>query len=133
MGRQSAADVVRTYLANVQHARLAPTPVAWQQVQDALAEDVRWRFAGDGAGDLWAVELSGRSEVTAALAQPSNAWTRLRTQTTSIVSCDPVVLVEQVTTLVDDASVETTKPVAHVFSVDDGLITDIRTYRNDRR
>jgi hypothetical protein len=46
-----------------------------------------------------------------------------------------VVLGEQVSTLAAESGVEEeeVKPVAHVFTVIDDRIADVRTYRNDER
>jgi hypothetical protein len=79
---------------------------------------------------LWPVELNGQDTVLEQLRQPPASWSRLRTETISVLGCGPVVLVEQVSTLIAEEEVE---PVAHVFTVIDGLITDVRTYRNDAR
>jgi hypothetical protein len=49
----------------------------------------------------------------------------------AVLACDSAVLVEQISTLVDHAGVEVVKPVADVFTVVNGHVADIRTYRND--
>jgi ketosteroid isomerase-like protein len=131
----TASDaIVRAYLEAVQAARrtlAADEP--WRRVAALLATDVRWRFAGGAGRRLWPVELNGRDAVLEQLRQPPASWSRLRTETISVLRCGPVVLVEQVSTLVAESGVEEVKPVAHVFTVIDGLIADVRTYRNDAR
>jgi ketosteroid isomerase-like protein len=128
-----AIDVVGRYLAAVQYARQRRSDEAWRRAADLLGEDVLWRFAGAGADTMWRVEITGRDEVIAALAQPANSWDRLHTETVTMLACGSVVLVEQASTLVDDTGLELVKPVAHVFTVTDRHVTEIRTYRNDAR
>jgi ketosteroid isomerase-like protein len=133
MGSETAADTVRRYLAEVQWARQQQTEEAWRGAAARLANDVLWRFAGAGADTPWPVEIRGRNQVIAVLTQPANSWARLRTETRTVLECGPVVLVEQISTLINDAGAELVKPVAHVFTVIEGRVTQIRTYRNDGR
>ena len=126
------AEVVAAYLAAVQEARRGRgADEAWQRVAGLLAADARWRFAGAGGALLWPVEWGGRDQIMVHLKDPMASWTRLRTETLAVLSCGPVVLVEQVTTVVDPSGEVAVKPVAHVFTVNDGRISQIRTYRND--
>jgi ketosteroid isomerase-like protein len=129
----TASDaIVGAYLEAVQAARRTPAAgELWRRVAALLATDVRWRFAGGAGRLLWPVELNGRDTVLEQLRKPRASWSRLRTETTSVLGCGPVVLVEQVSTLIAESGVEEVKPVAHVFTVIDGLIADVRTYRND--
>jgi ketosteroid isomerase-like protein len=129
----SAADVVRRYLSAVQRARQEEDEDSWNRVAELLATNVRWRFAGGGADTLWRRELSGRAALLASLSHPANTWSRLRTATTSVLACGSTVVVEQISTIVDENSAELVKPVAHIFTVDAGRITEVRTYRNDVR
>jgi ketosteroid isomerase-like protein len=130
--KQPSDGIVRTYVETVQAARRTQAEdEAWRRVADLLAENVRWRFAGGGADRLWPVELIGRDAVLRQLRSPMTSWSRLRTETVGLLGCGPVVLVEQVSTIVADSGLEKVKPVAHVFSVIEGLISEIRTYRND--
>jgi ketosteroid isomerase-like protein len=127
-------EIVTRYLHALQSARQVQSlDEAWRPVADLLAEDVRWRFAGGGADRLWPVEWSGRDAVLAHMRHPRAAWSRLRTETTGVWACGPVVLVEQVSTVVEESGVEVLKPVAHIFTVVEGLISEVRTYRNDAR
>lgn len=131
----TASDaIVRAYMAAVQAARRTPAAdEPWRRVAAMLATDVRWRFAGGGGRRLWPVELNGQEAVLEQLRQPAVSWSRLRTETISVLGCGPGVLVEQVSTLIAESGVEEVKPVAHVFTVIDGLIAEVRTYRNDVR
>jgi ketosteroid isomerase-like protein len=132
--KAASGEIVGAYLDAVQAARrVQSVDEAWQLVADLLAENVRWRFAGSGADRLWPVEWKGRDAVLAHLRHPMAELSRLRTETTGVWPCGPVVLVEQVSTLVGESGVEELKPVAHVFVVAEGLISEVRTYRNDAR
>jgi hypothetical protein len=43
-----------------------------------------------------------------------------------VLACGPVVLVEQISTRVDDAGDKLVKPVAQIFAVLDGKVADLR-------
>ncbi len=130
---EPAEAVVRAYVEAVQRARRSNAPNTWDAVEALLHDDVVWQFAGGGTGELWPRQLRGRPAVVEVLSAPELAWDRLQTETRNLVGMRDLVLVEQVSTLVDDTGAATAKPVAHVFSVEGRRIKGIRTYRNDAR
>jgi ketosteroid isomerase-like protein len=81
--RSGALKVVLSYVEAAQQARRSQREDDWQRVAELLAEDVVWRFAGDGTGELWHGRR-GRAEVLAALQVAQNtkekpgSWTRRR-------------------------------------------------------
>ena len=123
--------VVRQYVDAVQQARRRGAEESWQRVAALLVPDACWRFAGGGGEELWPEQWNGREAIMTHLRDPGASWSRLRTETVSVHPSGPIVVVEQVTTLVDDAGRDHVKPVAHIFTVIDGCIGEIRTYRND--
>jgi ketosteroid isomerase-like protein len=128
--RSGALEVVLSYVEAAQQARRSQREDDWQRVAELLAEEVVWRFAGDGTGELWRGRR-GRTEVLGALQVAQNTWSRLQTKTVNAFADGDQVLVEQVSTVTDEDGIEHVKPVAFVFVVADGRVARISTYRND--
>jgi ketosteroid isomerase-like protein len=128
--RSGALKVVLSYVEAAQQARRSQREYDWQRVAELLAEDVVWRFAGDGTGELWHGRR-GRAEVLAALQVAQNNWSRLQTKTVNASADGDQVLVEQESTLLGEDGTERVKAVAFVFVVADGRMATISTYRND--
>lgn len=128
--RSDALAVVRSYVEAAQQARRSQREADWQRVAELLAEDVLWQLAGDGTGELWRGRR-GRASVLAALQDSRNTWSRLQTKTVNTFADGDQVLVEQVSTVVDEDGTQHAKPVAFVFLVADGRVARISTYRND--
>jgi ketosteroid isomerase-like protein len=128
--RSDALAVVRSYVEAAQQARRSQREDDWQRVAELLTDEVLWRLAGDGTGELWRGRR-GHASVLAALRDFRNSWSRLQTKTVNAFADGDQVLVEQVSTVVDEDGAQHVKPVAFVFLVADGRVARISTYRND--
>jgi ketosteroid isomerase-like protein len=128
--RSGALEVVLSYVEAAQQARRSQRDDDWRRVSQLLAEEVVWRFAEDGTGELWHGRR-GRAEVLAALQVAQNSWSRLQTKTVNAFADGDQVLVEQESTVVGEDGTERVKAVAFVFVVADGQVAKISTYRND--
>jgi len=128
--RSDALAVVRSYVEAAQQARRSQREEDWQRVAALLADEVLWQLAGDGTGELWRGRR-GRAAVLAALQDSRNTWSRLQTKTVNAFAAGDQVLVEQVSTVIDEDGTQHVKPVAFVFLVADGRVARISTYRND--
>ena len=62
---------------------------------------------------------------------PINAGTSLTTVNVDVQQAGEDVLVEQLSTITDGEG-EHVSMVCHIFSVAEGVITEVRAYRNDR-
>ena len=122
--------VVRDYIAASQRARLSQEPSDFETVRRFLAREIEIRLAGAWTDEPWRVARSGADQVIARLQEASNAGSVLSTETVNIVAAGPDVLVEQLSTITRESSRHTSM-VCHIFTVEEGLITAIRTYRND--
>lgn len=131
MNPDSPHGTVDRYLAATQRARQSGDPEAWRLVGELLDPKATWRLAGGWSQDVWPVELEGRQPVLETLGEIFMSWDRLRTETVNVLACGDTVVVEQVSTLIAENGSEMVRPVAHFFTVTDGLVSGIRTYRND--
>lgn len=129
--RSGALDVVLSYVEAAQQARRSQRNDDWRRVAELLADEVLWQLAGDGTEELWR-GLRGRANVLAALREARNTWSRLQTTTVNAFSAGGQVLVEQVSTVIGEDGTQQVKPVAFIFTVTDGRVAKISTYRNDR-
>ena len=127
-----ASGVALEFLSALQHARHSGTEEAWARIGELLGDKVVWRFAAGDTGAPWWNKLSGLEEVLNVLHSPGAGWIVQNTETVNTFSDGEQVLVEQMLGLPDNfGEGEWRKPIAHVFVVRDGVIQEIRTYRND--
>ena len=73
----------------------------------------------------------GADAVIERLKAPINVATSLTTENSNVQQAGDDVLVEQLSTIVDSDGTHVSM-VCHIFSVTDGVITGVRTYRNER-
>jgi hypothetical protein len=71
--------------------------------------------------------------VLAALQESHNTWSRLQTTMVNAFTDGDQVLVEQISWVTSEGGTQQFKPVAFVFTVTDGWVAKISTYRNDHR
>jgi ketosteroid isomerase-like protein len=127
-----ASGVAVEFLSRLQAARRSSTEEAWSRITDLLNDKVEWRFAAGDTGAAWWNRLVGVDDVLRMLRSPGSGWIVLHSETVNTFSDGEQVLVEQMTGMPDNfGEGEWRKPVAHVFVVRDGVIAQIRTYRND--
>jgi ketosteroid isomerase-like protein len=124
--------VALEFLSAVVQARRSETSEAWERVGELLDSRVEWRFAAGDTGAPWWNRLVGSEAVMGALRSPGSAWIVQHSETVNTFSDGEQVMVEQMLGMPDNfGEGEWRKPVAHVFVVRDGVIGQIRTYRND--
>jgi ketosteroid isomerase-like protein len=127
-----ANGVALTFLSELIRARRTGTDEAWARVTELLNDKVEWRFAAGDTGAPWWNKLIGVDAVLQVLRSPGSAWIVMHTETVNTFSDGEQVLVEQIVGMSDNfGEGEWRKPIAHVFVVRDGMIEQIRTYRND--
>jgi ketosteroid isomerase-like protein len=124
-------QLVLSYLEIVQSARARRDSHDWEAVRGCLAPDVVIKVASPWSAEPWRTVLAGADAVVQRLQAPINSATSLTTQNINVQRAGDDVLVEQLSTLTDEAGKHTSM-VCHLFSVADGRITGIRTYRNDQ-
>jgi len=122
--------VVHDFITASQRARHSQEPSDLETVRRCLAREIEIRLAGPWTDEPWRVAHSGADQVVARLQEPSNAGNVLSTETVNMVAAGPDVLVEQLSTIAREGSRHTSM-VCHIFTVEEGLITAIRSYRND--
>lgn len=122
--------VVRNYIAASQRARGSQEQSDFETVRRYLAPEIEIRLAGPWTDQPWRVAHSGADHVVVRLQEASNAGSRLSTETVNIVAAGPDVLVEQLSVITREGTRHASM-VCHIFTVQEGLITAIRTYRND--
>jgi ketosteroid isomerase-like protein len=111
-------------------ARATRDPADLDALREFLAEDVVIRMASPWTDSPWRVVISSADELLARLNAPINQATSLTTKTVNPVQAGSDVLVEQVSTVTRDGR-DHVSIVCHIFTINDGRITGIRTYRND--
>ncbi len=90
------------------------------------------RASSEWTDEPWRVVLTGADALIERLQAPINDATTLTTLNVNAQRAgDHDILVEQLSTLTDELG-EHVSMVCHIFTVDNGLITAVRAYRNDR-
>ena len=124
------ATLVGDYVAASQRARASGRAEDFEALRAFLHPDVTIRMASPWAAEPWRVVLTSAEEVITRLRAPLNTGSSLTTENLKVSAAGGDVFVEQLSTIhLDDGDRVTV--VCHVFSVAEGLITGIRSYRND--
>jgi ketosteroid isomerase-like protein len=123
-------DIVTAYIEASQRARNSGDPADFELVRGHLAEGLEIRLASPWTDQPWRTAHTGADAVISRLREGINAGVNLTTETVNAVRAGEDVLVEQVSTLHTDEGDKVTC-IAHIFTVVDGRIARIRTYRND--
>lgn len=123
--------LVRSYIEAAQRARASGSADDLDAVRRFLADDVVMKTASPWSDEPWQVRLRGVDAVIERFQAPINAATSLTTENLNVQQAGDDVLVEQLSTIVDDEGTHVSI-VCHIFSVADGVITGGRAYRNER-
>lgn len=123
-------ELVESYIATSQRARATGLDDDFEILRSFLAPDVTVRIASPWTDEPWRTVLTSADALVAQLRTPMNQGTRLTTENLNVVQVGDDVLVEQLSTITTDAGAHRSV-VCHIFTVADGLIAGIRTYRND--
>ncbi|TQM57927.1 nuclear transport factor 2 family protein [Humibacillus xanthopallidus] len=102
----------------------------FEALRPFLADDVQVKLASPWTDSPWRIAYTSADQMVERLTAPINQGSTLTTENTNVVQVGKDVLVEQLSTitLADDDHVSM---VCHIFTVEDGRITQLRTYRND--
>jgi ketosteroid isomerase-like protein len=123
-------ELVLAYLKTTQRARSTQDEVDFEAIRPYLANEVEIRLASPWTDEPWRVAHTGADDMIERLRAGINSGSSLTTETVNAVAAGPDVLVEQVSTLHTNQG-DKVSCVAHIFSIADGRIARIRTYRND--
>ena len=124
--------LVRSYIEASQRARASGSVADFDALRGFLAADVTIKLAGPWADEPWQVSPHrGADAVIERLKAPINTATSLTTENSNVQQAGDDVLVEQLSTIVNSEGTHVSS-VCHIFSVTDGAITGVRTYRNER-
>jgi ketosteroid isomerase-like protein len=124
-------ELVRSYIAASQRARTSGDAQDFEALRVHLAPDVVIKIASPWADEPWRVMHRGADAVVTRLQAPINNAASLTTENVTVQQAGDDVYVEQLSAIVDSDGTHVSM-VCHVFSVVDGRITGIRTYRNER-
>lgn len=122
--------VVRAWIEGSQRARASQDPADFERLRGLLHPDVEILVAGPWSEEPWRLSHRGADDVLMRLEQPINNATNLVTQTMNLVPAGNDVLVEQVSTM-NGANGRVSSALAFLFSIEDGRVRRIRTYRNE--
>ena len=122
--------LVRNYIESTQRARATQHLDDLATLRTFLADDLIIKMASPWTDSPWRVVSTSADQLVRRLTDPINQGSSLSTETVNAVRAGDDVMVEQVSTISrgGDSFVSI---VCHIFSVDAGKITTIRTYRND--
>ena len=123
-------DLVRAYIGANQRARESQLPQDFEALRGFLADTIEIRVASPWTDAPWRVHFTSADEVVTRLQAPINQGSSLSTENTNLTQAGKDVLVEQLSTIVQDGRTYVST-VCHIFTVEDGRVAAIRTYRNE--
>ena len=122
--------IVTDYIEASQRARETREQADFDAVRDYFHPDATIRLASAWGHDPWRDSFHSAAEIVERLQAPINSSTSLTTENVNVVRAGDDVLVEQLSTLHVEGRHHVSM-VCHLFTVTDGRIAGIRTYRND--
>ena len=123
-------ELVLQYIEAAQRARAGRQTADWEAVRRCLAPDVVFKMASPWTDEPWRTVFTDADAVIERLQAPINDALSLTTENVNVQRAGEDVNVEQLSTVTDGAGRHVSM-VCHIFSVQDGLITQVRAYRND--
>lgn len=123
-------QLVLHYIEAAQHARASRQAADWEEVRRCLAPDVVFKMASPWTDEPWRIFFTSADAVIERLKAPINNASSLTTENVNVQLAGEDVMVEQLSTVTDETGRHVSM-VCHIFSVQDGLITQARAYRND--
>jgi len=129
-----AFDSVRfvlDYIEAAQRARNTQSLEDMEALRRFLAPDVVIKMASPWTDMPWRVMTTSADQLLQRFAAPINRGSSLTTETVNAVKAADDVLIEQISTVKRDDGREFVSIVCHIFSLKDGRISSVRTYRND--
>jgi ketosteroid isomerase-like protein len=122
--------LVLRYIEAAQRARATGRGADWDAVRRLLAPDVVFKMASPWTDEPWRVFFTSADAAIERLKAPINKASSLTTENVNAQLAGEDVMVEQLSTVTDQAGRHVSM-VCHIFSVQDGVITGVRAYRND--
>jgi ketosteroid isomerase-like protein len=123
-------SIVLAYIEASQRARASQRPDDFAALRGFLADDIEIRLASAWTDAPWRVQLTSADQIVERLKAPINRSSSLTTDNTNVSQAGKDVLVEQLSTIVQDGRTHISM-VCHIFTVEDGKVAAIRTYRNE--
>jgi ketosteroid isomerase-like protein len=122
--------LVRAYLEATQRARETQLPEDFATMRGFLADDIQIRVASPWTDAPWREMYSTADAVVERMKAPINKSSSLTTVNANVVQAGPDVLVEQHSSIARDGRMHVSM-VCHIFTVANGKLAAIRTYRNE--
>ena len=129
-GERDDVGLVRAWLTASQEARATGEAEDFEGLHRFLHPEVEILLASGWADVPWRVAHRGAASVVARLQEAINSASSLSTETVNMAAAGNDVLVEQLSVLEGPFGPRRTM-IAHIFTVADGRIVRIRSYRND--
>jgi ketosteroid isomerase-like protein len=123
--------LVLAWIEASQRARTSQRPQDFDALRQFLADDVLVKLASPWTDSPWRIAYTSADQMVDRLMAPINQGSTLTTENTNVVQAGKDVLVEQLSTINVDG-LDHVSTVCHIFTVEDGRITRLRTYRNDQ-
>jgi len=122
--------LVLAYIEASQRARASQRPEDFEAIRGFLADDIEIKVASQWTDAPWRVTQTSADQMAERLKAPINKSSSLTTENTNVADAGKDVLVEQLSTIDQDGRTHISM-VCHIFTVEDGKIAAIRTYRNE--
>ena len=129
-GERDDVGLVRAWLDASLAARTSGKAEDFEALHRFLHPEIEILLASGWADDPWRVAHRGAESVVARLQEAINSASSLSTETVNMAAAGTDVLVEQLSVLEGPFGPRRTM-IAHIFTVTDGQIVRIRSYRND--
>lgn len=123
-------EIVLAYVAAAQRARSSGLDEDFAEVRSFFAEDVVVSLASPWTDDPFTVAHRGADAVIARLRESVNSGSRLKTENRAVLADGDHVFVEQISTATTDDGVRRSA-VGFLFTLKDGRITSVKTFRNN--
>jgi ketosteroid isomerase-like protein len=122
--------LVLAWVEASQRARNSQAPEDFAALRPFLADDVRVKLASPWTDSPWRLVFTSADQVLERLTAPINTGASLTTENMNVVEAGPDVLVAQLSTISRDGR-DHVSIICHIFTIEAGRISGIRTYRND--
>lgn len=123
-------SLVRAYIEATQRARGTQLPEDFAAMRGFLADALEIKVASPWTDEPWREMYTTADQVIERMKAPINKGSSLTTANANVTQAGKDVLVEQHSTIVRDGRSHVSM-VCHIFTVEDGKIAAIRTYRNE--
>jgi ketosteroid isomerase-like protein len=123
-------QLVLAYIEAAQHARATGQTADFDAVRRFLAPDVVVKMASPWTDQPWQVFFTSADAMIERLKAPINSASSLTTENVNVQLAGDDVMVEQLSIVTDEAG-RRVSMVCHIFSLQDGVISGVRAYRND--